>query len=43
MKTLIEGTLGRWPFQESWKQFLFDQQADIEVKRFYGVFNGEKG
>lgn len=25
MKTLIEGTLGKWPFQESWKQFLFDQ------------------
>lgn len=38
MKTLIERTLGRWPFQESWKQFLFDQQAHIEVKWVYGVF-----
>lgn len=38
MKTLIEGTLGRWPFQESWKQFLFDQQTHIELKLVYGVF-----
>lgn len=39
MKTLIEGTLGRSPFQESWKQFLFDQQAHLEVKQVLGFFN----
>lgn len=33
LKTLIQRTLGRWPFQEPWKQFLFDQQTRNEIKR----------
>lgn len=35
MKALVQGTLGRWPFQEPWKQFVFDQQAHIEAKHFF--------